>query len=93
MRPQIKILDEELKEKVFVEAMEILDEIGIFVENEEAIELLQNEGVSVNLENRRTKISPDMVKKALKTAPSSVPLYNREGELVVKLEGNINYLR
>ena len=88
MRPTINILEKELKEKVVLEAMEILEEIGFFVENEEAIELLQNEGISIDLETRRAKISPDMVKKALKTAPSSVPLYNREGELVVRLEGD-----
>jgi trimethylamine--corrinoid protein Co-methyltransferase len=88
MRPVVNVLNEELKEKVFVEALEILEEIGIFVENDEAIELLQNEGISVNLEKRRAKIPRDIVKKALKTAPSSIPLYNREGDLVVNLEGD-----
>jgi trimethylamine--corrinoid protein Co-methyltransferase len=88
MRPTIKILEEGIKEKVFVEAMEILDEIGFFVENEEAINILQKEDLEVDLETRKAKIPPDLVKKSLKTTPSSITLYDREGAEVVKLEGD-----
>ena len=88
MRPTIKILEEEIKEKVFVEAMEILDEIGFFVENQEAIEILQNADLNVDTEKKKVKIPPDLVKKSLKSAPSSITLYDREGEEVVKLEGD-----
>ncbi|MHA1197815.1 MAG: trimethylamine methyltransferase family protein [Candidatus Heimdallarchaeaceae archaeon] len=88
MRPVIKILEEELKDKVVVEAIEILEEIGFFVENNEAIEILQTEGIDIDLEERRAKLPPDLVKKALKSAPSSIPLYDREGDLVTKLEGD-----
>ncbi|MHA1445302.1 MAG: trimethylamine methyltransferase family protein [Candidatus Heimdallarchaeaceae archaeon] len=88
MRPTINILEEELKEKVVLEAMEILDELGFFVENDEALQILQNEGLNVDTINRRVKIPPDLIKKSLKTAPSSIPLYDREGNLVTKLEGD-----
>ncbi|MEE9410383.1 MAG: trimethylamine methyltransferase family protein, partial [Candidatus Heimdallarchaeota archaeon] len=88
MRPTIKILEEELKEKVVTESIEILEEIGFFVENDEAIQILQNEGISVDLNNRRAKIPPDLIKKSLKTAPSSITLYDREGREVTKLEGD-----
>ena len=88
MRPTINILEEELKEKVVIEAMEILEELGFFVENDEAIQILQNEGLNVDTVNRRVKIPPDLIKKSLKTAPSSIPLYDREGNLVTKLEGD-----
>ncbi len=88
MRPVINILEEEIKEKVVVEAMEILEEMGFFVENDEAILILQNEGIDIDLEGRRAKLPPDLIKKALKSAPSSIPLYDREGGLVTKLEGD-----
>ncbi len=88
MRPNIKILEDEIKEKVFVEAMEILEEIGFFVENQEAIEILQEAGLNVDVENRRVKLPPDLVKKSLQSAPSSITLFDREGKEVTKLEGD-----
>jgi len=86
MRPTIKILEEELKEKVVNEAMEILEEIGFFVENEDAIEILKYAGIAVDKKTRNAKIPRDIVKKSLKTAPSSITLYDRDGKEVVKLE-------
>ncbi|MCG3222156.1 MAG: trimethylamine methyltransferase family protein, partial [Candidatus Heimdallarchaeota archaeon] len=88
MRPNIRILEEGIKEKVFVEAMEILEEIGFFVENQEAIEILQEAGLNVDIENRRVKLPPDLVKKSLQSAPSSITLFDREGKEVTKLEGD-----
>ena len=79
-------MEEELKEKVFTEALDVLEEIGVFVENENAINLMRYRGFDV--ENQRVKIPRDMVKKALKTAPSSIPLYDREGNFVLDLEGD-----
>ncbi|MHA2309494.1 MAG: trimethylamine methyltransferase family protein [Candidatus Heimdallarchaeaceae archaeon] len=88
MRPSIKILEDEIKEKVFVEAMEILEEIGFFVENQEAIEILQEAGLDIDVESRRAKLPPDLVKKSLQSAPSSITLFDREGKEVTKLEGD-----
>ncbi len=86
MRPALNVLEDELKEKVVIEAIEILEEIGFFVENQDAIEILKNEGVKV--EQNRAIIPQDLVKKALKTAPSSISLFDREGKEVSKLEGD-----
>ncbi|MHA1954680.1 MAG: trimethylamine methyltransferase family protein, partial [Candidatus Heimdallarchaeaceae archaeon] len=83
-----KILEDEIKEKVFVEAMEILEEIGFFVENQEAIEILQEAGLDIDVESRRAKLPPDLVKKSLQSAPSSITLFDREGKEVTKLEGD-----
>ncbi len=88
MRPSISILDNEIKEKVFTEAMEILEEIGFFVENQEAIQILQEAGLNVDMENKRVKLPPDLIKKSLKTAPSSITLFDREGKEITKLEGD-----
>jgi len=88
MRPTISILDKEMKEKVFTEALEILEEIGFFVENQEAITILQNAGLNVDLEKQKVKIPTDVVKKALSTAPSSIKLFDREGKEVANLGGD-----
>ena len=60
MRPTISILEDELKEKVFIEALEILEEIGVFIENDDALNLLRYRGVDI--ENQRAKIPQDTSK-------------------------------
>lgn len=90
MRPTIAILDETLKKKVVTEAFEILDEIGIFVENKEAIDILNQAGIKTDVKDNRTKIPTDVIKKALDTAPKIITLYDRDGKEVTKLgENNI----
>lgn len=86
MRPEINILEEKMKEKVVSEAMEILEEIGFFVENQEAVEILQKEGIKVDIEKRRAKLPIDLIKKSLRSAPSSISLFDREGVQVTQLE-------
>ncbi|MBN1330210.1 MAG: trimethylamine methyltransferase family protein [Candidatus Heimdallarchaeota archaeon] len=88
MRPTINILDNELKEKVVLEAMEILEEIGIFVENKEALEILQQTGINIDHIKRKVKIPTDMVKRALKSVPSVISLYNRDGQKTASVGGN-----
>ncbi|MHA1211517.1 MAG: trimethylamine methyltransferase family protein [Candidatus Heimdallarchaeota archaeon] len=88
MRPTISVLDEEIKEKVVVEALEILEELGVFVENKEALELLQQAGIEVDLEKGKAKLPSDMVTKAIESAPSSFKLYDRNGQESAVLGGD-----
>ncbi|NHJ04542.1 MAG: hypothetical protein EAX90_06950 [Candidatus Heimdallarchaeota archaeon] len=88
VRPTIRVLDDELIEKVVSEAFEILEEIGVFVENQEAVDILQKQGINVETESKKAKLPADLVKKCLKSAPSSITLFDRDGIETVKLEGN-----
>jgi trimethylamine--corrinoid protein Co-methyltransferase len=88
MRPTISILEKETKEKVIDEAIEILEEIGFFVENKEAMAIMQKEGFEINKEKQKVKIPKDVVKKAISSAPSKIKLFDREGKEVVELGGN-----
>jgi len=88
VRPTIRVLDDELIEKVVSEAFEILEEIGVFVENQEAVDILQKQGINVETESKKARLPTDLVKKCLKSAPSSITLFDREGNEAVKLEGN-----
>ncbi len=78
LRPKIQILDEEHKEKIFNEAKTILETLGIFIENQEAKELFGKEGI--NHDENRYFIPRDLVEKALKTVPSEIKLFDREGK-------------
>ncbi|MHA1749168.1 MAG: trimethylamine methyltransferase family protein [Promethearchaeota archaeon] len=77
LRPKIKVLDEEHKNSIFSEAKQILETLGVFVENEGARELLKNQGV--NNEGLSFFIPSDIVEKCLQTVPSEITLYDRDG--------------
>jgi len=87
LRPNIQLLDDELKKTVIEEAKEILEEIGVFVENQEALEILQENDAIVNQEKQHVSIPQSLVEKTLATVPASIPLFDREGEKVCELGG------
>ncbi|OLS22616.1 MAG: Trimethylamine methyltransferase MttB [Candidatus Heimdallarchaeota archaeon LC_3] len=90
LRPKIQILDEQHKKDIFEEAKQILLKIGIFIENEEAEELLKAQGVE-NKE-KRYFIPPDLVDRCLKSIPNEISLYDREGTKTLTLkDDNIHY--
>jgi trimethylamine--corrinoid protein Co-methyltransferase len=90
IRPKIKILDNEHKEKILKEAKIILETQGIFMENHEAIELFNRNGI--NREGSRYFIPPDLIDKCLDTVPNGVTLYDREGNEHISLkEDSVNF--
>ncbi|MFX1420038.1 MAG: trimethylamine methyltransferase family protein [Promethearchaeota archaeon] len=90
IRPKIKILDEEHKQKILEEAKVILENQGVFIENHEAIDLFNEQGI--NHEGLRYFIPPDLIDKCLKTVPSEIILYDREGnEHTTLKEDNVNF--
>jgi len=66
-------------------ALEILSDTGCDLHHEGAVSLLKDAGASVT--GRRVYLSPAMVEKALKTAPSSIVIYDRDGEPAMDLLG------
>ena len=81
--PRVTWFDEATRKKIVAESMEILEKVGVFVENDEAIELLTGAGARV--ESGRVMIPSPIVEKALETAPSRIRLYNRNGEVAMDL--------
>ncbi|MHA2100870.1 MAG: trimethylamine methyltransferase family protein [Candidatus Kariarchaeaceae archaeon] len=86
-QPKLKILEDELVDEVIVQAKDILETLGVIVENQEGIDLFAKEGIPVN-ERGRILIPSDLVDKCLSSAPKSVKLYDRDGNLTVRMEGD-----
>jgi trimethylamine--corrinoid protein Co-methyltransferase len=86
--PRVTWFDEKTRKSIVAEAIEILEKIGVFVENDEAIELLSGAGARVDKEQGRVMIPGPIVEKALETAPSRVLVYDRHGEPVMDLGGD-----
>jgi len=86
IRPQIKVLDEDYKNKVFNEAKNILETQGVFVENEDAIELFAMNGIT--RKDSRIFIPSDVVDKCLSTVPNEIKLFDREGNEHINLKND-----
>ena len=86
--PRVTWFEKETRERIVAEAIEILEKIGVFVENDEAIELLAGAGARVDKEQGRVSIPGTLVEKALETAPSRILVYDRGGEPVMDLGGD-----
>ena len=85
-RPKIRVLDENHKELIFKEAKLILEKLGVFIENDEAKELLKKKGVPN--QGERFFIPSDLVDICLTTTPSEIQLYDREGNESLELKGD-----
>lgn len=77
IRPKITVLDDEHKQNIFNEAKEILETQGIFMENKDAIQLFENEGI--NHKDQRYFIPSDIIDKCLSSVPNKITLFDREG--------------
>ena len=87
-RPQLKLLGAETISRVIDEAREILQEIGFYLENRQALDLLQAAQARVDLEKKRVYLTPGLIDRSLESTPNCVPLFSRDGRRVVDLGGD-----
>lgn len=87
MRPKLRFLNDELIIKIVAEARDVLEHLGVEVQNPKALDLLESGGARVDRDKKRAFIDGDLIAKALKTAPERVGLYDVNGELAVDLSG------
>ncbi|UCF99122.1 MAG: trimethylamine methyltransferase family protein [Spirochaetaceae bacterium] len=88
MRPQIRLLDEATIQEVIEEAKSILHQLGFYLENNEALEILRAGGAKIDTNRRRVFPPPEMVEQALASAPPTIDLYDTAGEHVLELGGD-----
>jgi trimethylamine--corrinoid protein Co-methyltransferase len=90
MRPALLFLSKEDKDKIHQAALHVLSDIGMQILNEEALTLLMSAGCGVK-ENNIIQIPDTLVEKAIESAPNNIPIYDREGTLVMELGGYRSY--
>jgi trimethylamine--corrinoid protein Co-methyltransferase len=83
--PRVTWFTEKDRKRIVTEAVDILEKVGVFVENDEATELLSGAGARVDKELGRVFIPAALVEKALESAPSRILVYDRHGEPVMDL--------
>jgi trimethylamine--corrinoid protein Co-methyltransferase len=76
---------EDQKEILFLRVLDLLERIGVQVDNDEGLELLGGGGARIG-PKRRVYIPSHLVEDALASAPRCITIYNRLGEPRVSLE-------
>ncbi len=85
--PLFRRLDDRQLTRIHEASLRILSRVGVTVDCEEALELLDGAGADVS-NPKRVLIPERLVGKALETVPSTVVLHKRDGTPFVRLEGN-----
>ncbi len=85
IRPKLRLLDDNQVKMVIEQALDILENLGIIIENQDALSMLKNEGLTAD-SNDRVLFPSDLVQNAIKSVPRTIYLYDRIGELAVRYE-------
>jgi len=72
--------------------LQILSEVGVYFPSEKALSIFSDHGAQVDWETRIVRIPPDLVRKAMSTAPRSFVLGGREERFDLLLDGSASYL-
>ena len=79
--------DDELYE-IHLATIEVLQKTGVFVEDDEALEIFDGGGAVVNRKRKMVKIPPYLVEDAVRCAPSKLYLAGRNPKNDIVLESN-----
>jgi trimethylamine---corrinoid protein Co-methyltransferase len=83
MRPSFTLLDQALLERIVGEAYDVLQLVGVLVENQQATELLLAAGCRPR--GQRLLISAALIQQCLKTVPRRITMYDRSGRPAMNL--------
>lgn len=93
MRPTLNVLSNNLIQQILHEAKRILAEVGIEVRGPELRQRLLDLGLPTNSSGDRILFPPDVVDKAIATAPKSFTLHNRQGVPHAEIGGyNVHFV-
>ncbi|MFX1563988.1 MAG: trimethylamine methyltransferase family protein, partial [Promethearchaeota archaeon] len=86
IRPHFSFLTEEEIQRIHKESLSLLEEVGMTIHNEEALDILAQAGCPVNRDLQHARIPPSLVEEQIRMAPSTITLYSRDGQPALNLE-------
>lgn len=81
-----KILDDDQIHRVHLAVLEIMEDVGVFIEHEPALRIFADSGCKVDFGKRRVCIPEHVLNKALATAPSRFTFYGLQPEYDVHVD-------
>jgi trimethylamine--corrinoid protein Co-methyltransferase len=91
MRPTIRLLQDELIERIIAEARELLCKLGVDIHNQSVLSLLADHGADVNADTCNVRLTGDIIDRALATVPHSFKLYDVLGNETHDFQGDSVY--
>lgn len=88
MRPQLQVLTVEQIESILVDVKRILADVGIEVRGAHLRQRLLDAGLPLDATGQRVLFAPEVVDRALASAPRSLTLYDRAGSPHATLAGD-----
>jgi len=88
LRPKLELLSNELIRKIIDEAYSLLENQGVFIENEEALDLFREAGMEVDPSSQRVRITAKLIEDSLSSTPPSLKMYDRNGEIEYVIGGD-----
>lgn len=93
MRPTLNVLSEDLIVRILDEAKRIMAETGMEIRGPELRQRLLDHGLKTDASGARILFPPDVVDKAVESAPESFTLYDRDGEPHTEVGGwHVNFV-
>lgn len=93
MRPTLNVLSEELMVRIVAEAKRILAETGMEIRGKALCKRLLDHGLKTDAGGERVFFPADVVEAAIRSAPESFTLFDRDGRPHAELGGyNVNFV-
>ena len=87
-RMSLNLLSSQDIERLHAATLEILEQVGVRFPSEKAFAIWEAHGAQVDRETQIVKASPELIEKALKTAPAAYDLAARHPDQDLPLDGN-----
>ena len=93
MRPTLNILSDELIGRILAEAKRIMAEVGMEICGPTLRQRLLDHGLKTDESGERVMFQPEIVDRAIASAPKSFTLYDRDGRPHAEIGGyNVHYV-
>ncbi len=87
-----ELLSQAQLEKLKNGTLHILEEVGVQIPSRKALAIFADHGAHVDMQNQIVRIPPDLVSKAMSSAPRSFVLGGREERFDLLLNGKASYI-
>ena len=89
-RPELRFLSPQDRRSLHQAVLQLLAQTGMQLQHDEALALLRDAGCEVEPqgEYHRVRLSPELVQRALDSAPSSIQVFDRAGAAALDLGGH-----
>lgn len=85
---RLKIFTDDELDEIHLATLEVLQKTGLFIEDEEALEIFDGGGVVVDSKKKIVKFPPYLVEDAIRSAPSKILLAGRNPKNDFVMESN-----